>query len=132
VALAVQDYVAQHELVPRCARLGEWMLERMKPLGELPIVGEVRGKGLLLGMEFVADKETRAPFDPAQGVTARIVERAFAKGVLVMPGAPGLIEGVKGDHIAISPPFTVSEAQAEEIVRVVQEAITEVGAEVGY
>ena len=54
VALAVQEYIETHDLVTQCARMGELMLEQLMPLQGLPIVGEVRGKGLLIGIEFVA------------------------------------------------------------------------------
>ena len=125
-ALAVLNYIEKHDLVPRCARIGELMLEELQKLEDLPIVGDVRGKGLLAGIEFVEDKEKRMPFDPAKGVTGMVVEKAFAKGVLIMPGAPGLIDGVAGDHIAISPPFTVDADQIRRIVEVLREVITEV------
>ena len=101
VALAVQNYIETQDLVSQCARIGELMLDRLMPLQELPIAGEVRGKGLLIGTEFVADREKKAPVDPLQGVTGMIVDSIFEKGVLVMPGAPGLIDGVAGVHIAI-------------------------------
>jgi adenosylmethionine-8-amino-7-oxononanoate aminotransferase len=132
VALAVQNYIEDHNLVERCARMGDLMLEQMKALEALPIVGEVRGKGLLLGAEFVADKETRAPFAVERGVTAMVVNKMFDRGVLIMPGAPGLIDGVAGDHIAVSPPFTINAAEVKETVDVMREVILEVGEELGY
>ena len=131
-ALAVQNYIEDHNLVQRCARMGELMLEKLKPLEDVPIVGEVRGKGLLIGIEFVADKATRAPFDVSRGVTAMMVDAIFDRGVLVMPGAPGLIDGVEGDHIAISPPFTIAEEQVQQVVDVVGESILSAAASLGY
>jgi adenosylmethionine-8-amino-7-oxononanoate aminotransferase len=131
IALSVQEYIQKHDLVARCAQMGEWMLARLKSFEQMPIVGEVRGKGLLLGIEFVADKATRRPFDPSLGVTARVVDKAFERGLLIMPGAPGLINGVAGDHIAISPPFTINEAQAQQVVDVLAASIHDVADEVG-
>jgi adenosylmethionine-8-amino-7-oxononanoate aminotransferase len=131
-ALAVQNYIEKHNLVENCARMGDIMLEKLKPLQDLPIVGDIRGKGLLIGIEFVADKVTNAPFDPAQSVTSQIVNRAFEKGVLLMPGAPGLINGVSGDHIALSPPFTITEPEVDEIVRVIRETLVETATSLGY
>lgn len=131
-ALAVQNYIQQHDLVAHCAEMGSLLLEKLQPLQNSPIVGEIRGKGLLIGLEFVADKLTRAPFDVAQNVTGRIVDRAFDKGVLIMPGAPGLIDGVAGDHIAISPPFTINEAEVAQVVDVITATIGEVARELGY
>lgn len=132
IALAVQEYIQKHHLVARCAQMGEIMLAKLQTLQDLPIIGAVRGKGLLLGLEFVADKATFAPFDPALGVTSQIVNRAFDKGVLIMPGAPGMIDGYAGDHIAISPPFTIGEAEIDQTVAVIRESITEVAAQLGY
>lgn len=132
VALAVQNYIETHDLVSQCARMGELMLDRLMPLQELPIVGEVRGKGLLIGIEFVADREKKVPFAPLQGVTEMIVDSIFEKGVLVMPGAPGLIDGVAGDHIAISPPFTITETEVNQTVEAVKESIIEVSTRLGY
>lgn len=80
VALAVQNYIETQDLVSQCARIGELMLDRLMPLQELPIAGEVRGKGLLIGTEFVADREKKAPFDPLQSVTRMIVDSIFEKG----------------------------------------------------
>ncbi len=131
-ALAVQNYIEKHDLVAQCARMGELMLKKLKPLEELPVVAEVRGKGLLIGIEFVADKATRAPFDVGLGVTSMMVDSIFDKGVLVMPGAPGLIDGVEGDHIAISPPFTINEEEVHQVVDAVRHSIKENATRLGY
>ena len=131
-ALAVQNYIEKHDLVTQCAQMGDLMLEKLKPLQASPIVGNIRGKGLLTGIEFVADKEKGTPFDVSKGVTSTVVDLAFDKGVLIMPGAPGLIDGVAGDHIAISPPFTINESQVLETVDVLEETIDEVAKALGY
>jgi adenosylmethionine-8-amino-7-oxononanoate aminotransferase len=125
-ALAVQNYIQEHDLVAKCGIAGDLMLEKLRDLTNLPIVGEVRGKGLLIGIDFTADKQTRAPHDPTLDLTGKIVSMAFEKGVLIMPGAPGLIDGTDGDHIAISPPFTINEAEIDTVVEVLHEVISEV------
>ena len=112
--------------------MGELMLDKLRDLQELPIVGEVRGKGLLIGMEFVADKNKNTPFDVSKDVTSMIVSAAFENGVLVMPGAPGLVNGVSGDHIAISPPFTINEDEVSVVVNVLGDAIEETSKQLGY
>ena len=122
-ALAVQEYVENHRLVRRCAKMGEVMLEQLQPLTELAMVRAVRGRGLLCGVEFTADKERGTPFDPSLGVTGRVVQEAFDRGVLIMPGAPGPLDGVNGDHVAISPPYTVTEDEVGRIARVLREAV---------
>lgn len=131
-ALAVQDYIRDHDLIENCRRMGDLMLERLQPLLDSPIVGAVRGKGLLTGVEFVADRQTRAPFPVEQGVTGQIVDHVFDQGVLIMPGAPGLVDGVAGDHIAISPPFTISEGQVEQTVQAVGAAVADTARQLGY
>ena len=103
--------------------MGEAMLEKLQPLTELSMVGTVRGKGLLCGIEFTADKERGTSFDPSLGVTGRVVREAFDRGVLIMPGAPGPVDGVYGDHVAISPPFTVNEDEVARIAAVLGEAV---------
>ena len=129
-ALAVQNYIEKHDLITRCADMGDIMLERLASLNDLPMVSEVRGKGLLNGIEFSEDKETRSPLDPALGVTGRVVKKAFEKGVLVMPGAPGPIDGVHGDHVAISPPFTITEDEIDHIIAVLKISIEEVAQDI--
>jgi adenosylmethionine-8-amino-7-oxononanoate aminotransferase len=133
IALAVQNYIEDNDLIARCARMGDLMHERLKPLEASPIVGAVRGgQGLLNGVEFVKDKAIREPFDPQQGVTGAVVNRAFEKSVLIMPGSPGMIDGVNGDHIAISPPFTINEEQVEEIAQVIADVVGDMEKELGY
>ncbi len=122
-ALAVQEYVESHDLIRRCAEMGDVMLEQLQTLTDLSIVRTVRGKGLLCGIEFAVDKDRGVPFDPALGVTGRIVKETFDRGVLIMPGAPGPLDGVNGDHVAISPPYTVTEDEASRIARVLREAV---------
>ncbi|MBT5873447.1 MAG: aminotransferase class III-fold pyridoxal phosphate-dependent enzyme [Candidatus Latescibacteria bacterium] len=130
-ALAVQQYIEKHDLISRCAAMGDLLLQSLEALRELPMVSAVRGKGLLSGIDLSHGKEADSPFDPALGVTARVVNRAFDGGVLVMPGAPGPIDGVNGDHIAISPPFTVTETEISRIVHVLKNAIISVAEEIG-
>ncbi|MDE0042343.1 MAG: aminotransferase class III-fold pyridoxal phosphate-dependent enzyme, partial [Candidatus Poribacteria bacterium] len=114
------------------AEMGNLMLDKLRDLQDLPIVGQVRGKGLLIGMEFVADKDTGTPFDVSKDVTSMIVGSTFDRGVLVMPGAPGLVDGAGGDHIAISPPFTINEDEVSVVVNVLRDAIEETSRRLGY
>ncbi len=122
-ALAVQNHVESHGLIRRCAEMGEVMLEQLRELTDLSIVQTVRGRGLLCGIEFAADGEGGTPFDPNLGVTGRVVREAFDRGVLIMPGAPGHLDGVNGDHVAISPPYTVTEDELGRIAGVLRDAV---------
>jgi adenosylmethionine-8-amino-7-oxononanoate aminotransferase len=102
------------------------MLERLHSLKRFPIVGDVRGVGMIQGVEFVADQATKRPFPAEAGVTRRIVEGALAEGVMIVPGMSGMIDGVRGDHIQISPPYIFTEANVEQLVRALEQAIDKV------
>jgi len=82
--------------------------------GQHPHVGDIRGRGLFLGLELVADRETKAPFDPARGIAARIKAEAFEAGLICYPMA-GTRDGRQGDHVLLAPPFIIDEAQIGEL-----------------
>jgi adenosylmethionine-8-amino-7-oxononanoate aminotransferase len=130
VGLAVLRYLKTHKLVENAARIGRLLLQRLTELKKYPIVGDVRGTGLILGVEFVADQATKRPFPPEAGVTRRIVEAMYAEGVMVVPGMSGMIDAVAGDHIQISPPYVFSEANVEQLVAALETAIQKVMREV--
>jgi adenosylmethionine-8-amino-7-oxononanoate aminotransferase len=91
-------------------------------LSEQPFVGQVRGRGLFVGIELVADRDTRVPFPRGAQVTERIVAAAREAGVLVYSGT-GNANGTDGDVILLGPPFVVTDAEIERIVAVVGDAI---------
>ena len=126
VGLAVLRYLAAHDLVANAARIGRLLLERLATLTRYPIVGDVRGTGLLQGVEFVADQATRHPWPRKAEVTRRIVEAALDEGVMVVPGMAGIVDGVAGDHIQISPPYIFTEAHVERLVAGLEAAIQRV------
>jgi len=128
-ALAVQEVIQRDHLLrkvhDRGALLKHLLVER---IGEHPNVGDIRGRGLFLGIELVKDRSTKAPFDGAVRLHARIKARAMSNGLLVYP-AGGTIDGKSGDHVLLAPPFIVSESDIEEIVDrlalSVQQAVSE-------
>ena len=83
-------------------------------LADLEIVGDVRGRGYFIGVEFVADRATRAPFDPELGVAARVGRAAKALGLLIYP-IGGNVDGTRGDAVIIAPPFNAREVELEEL-----------------
>ncbi len=131
VGLAVLRYLKAHDLVANASRIGRLLLQRLETLKRFPIVGDVRGTGLILGVEFVADQATKRPFPPSAGVTSRIVDATLEEGVVVVPGMSGMIDGVAGDHIQISPPYIFTEANVEQLVGALEKAIQHVMREVG-
>ncbi|CAJ1003200.1 MULTISPECIES: aspartate aminotransferase family protein [Brevibacillus] len=126
VSLAVLRYVEKHQLVEKAAERGAYLLSRLRELAdELPLIGEARGLGMLCGLEFVKDKKTREPFPLAQGVTARIIKRAFEKGLLIYPATGGL-DGVAGDAVIIAPPLTITTEEIDELIALLKESIASV------
>jgi adenosylmethionine-8-amino-7-oxononanoate aminotransferase len=91
-------------------------------LGGHPNVGEIRGRGLLVGLELVADRETRAPFPRAAKITEAVVRAARECGVLVYSGT-GNADGTNGDTILLGPPFIITDDELGRIVEVLAEVI---------
>ena len=90
--------------------------------GDHPAVGEIRGRGLMVGIELVADRDTREPFPRAARIAEAVVRGARERGVLVYSGT-GNANGVDGDTILLGPPFVVTDAELERMVAVLAESI---------
>jgi hypothetical protein len=115
-ALAVQDVIRDEHLLDRVRSAGAHLRVRLSErLGQHPHVGDVRGRGLLMAIELVADREAKTPFDPALRMSARIKAEAFERGLLVYPGS-GTVDGVRGDHVLLAPPYIVTDAEVDVIV----------------
>jgi adenosylmethionine-8-amino-7-oxononanoate aminotransferase len=130
-ALAVQGVIRDENLLERVrvagARLRDALVERF---GRHRHVGDVRGCGLLMAIELVADRATKAAFEPGLKVSARVKAEAFGRGLLVYPGA-GTVDGVRGDHVLLAPPYIVSDGEIEVIVERLGEAVDAAVASVG-
>jgi adenosylmethionine-8-amino-7-oxononanoate aminotransferase len=90
--------------------------------GNHPFVGDVRGRGLLQGLELVADRGSKEPFDPKLKLHACVKREAMARGLMVYPMG-GTVDGVSGDHVLLAPPFIVDSAVVDSIVERLGEAI---------
>jgi adenosylmethionine-8-amino-7-oxononanoate aminotransferase len=123
--IANLEIVEREKLVERCAELGPYLQGGLATLLEHPIVGDVRGVGLVAGIEYVKDKETREWFAPAQGVAAKIRDEVFQRGVFVRL--------LGGGHVhAVAPPFIISKEQIDTVVAVLDESIAVVEKQLGY
>lgn len=129
VGAAVLEYTVKHKLVERSAKLGEHLHKRLQDLYDHPTVGDIRGKGIFAGIEFVKDKATKEPFPADVAFYGRVVERCFEKRLLVYPGV-ATVDGYVGDHIQVAPPLVVTREQIDEIVSLLDEAIGEAEGEV--
>jgi adenosylmethionine-8-amino-7-oxononanoate aminotransferase len=128
IACAVIDYLLKHDLINQSARMGESFLQALKSLERHGFVGDVRGKGLFAGIEFVRDKKTKEPFDPKLRLNAMIGNRAFEKGLITYPGGGGA-DGIRGDHLLLAPPFIITKEQIDEMVRILDQTFTEAAKE---
>ena len=88
------------------------------------MVGEARGIGLLMGIEFVQDKSTKQPFDPKQNFAGRVGQAAAKRGLLVYP-MQGCIDGTSGDHLLIAPPAIITPDQVDWATAQLAQAIEE-------
>jgi adenosylmethionine-8-amino-7-oxononanoate aminotransferase len=115
-ALAVQQRLHQDGLLARVAALGEALHARLvNALGDHPHVGDIRGRGLFRGIELVEDRASKKPFDPALRLHARIKAAAMQEGLMCYPMG-GTLDGTRGDHVLLAPPFIVEERQLDELV----------------
>jgi adenosylmethionine-8-amino-7-oxononanoate aminotransferase len=123
-ASAAIQYLTDNRLVEASAAKGDFFLEILhEKLDDHPNVGEIRGKGLLLGLEYVLDKKTKAPFPADRQIGSRIAGYCFEKGLLVVFAVPGSADGILGDATQISPPFTIEEADMRKAVEILSDAI---------
>ncbi len=125
VGLVTLDIMQREKLVDRARDLGAYLFGKAAALREHPIVGDVRGKGLMMGIEFVRDRMSMAPFDPELAVYQRVISGALDKGLILYPGH-GAIDGVKGDHISAYPPLTISAAEIDEMIEILHATVGEV------
>ena len=122
---AVFDYLEAHKLFERVEPRGKNLREALTPLLAHPHLGDVRGLGLLLGVEFVRDKATRHPFPKSDNIAEKIRQAAVAEGVLTYP-TQGCVDGQRGDHILLAPPFTISQEECALVARALQSALGKV------
>ncbi|PIY72753.1 MAG: aspartate aminotransferase family protein [Rhodobacterales bacterium CG_4_10_14_0_8_um_filter_70_9] len=113
--LAVVRAILERGLVERVRTQGATLSAALHDrFGQHPHVGDIRGRGLFMGLELVEDRETKAPLDPARGTAAKIKKAAFEVGLICYPMA-GTIDGKRGDHILLAPPFIIEDAQIGEL-----------------
>lgn len=129
-ALAVQRVIGQEGLLTRVKEAGCYLRARLtERFARHSFIGDVRGRGLLLALELVKDRDTREPFAPDRKIHNRVKAAAFQRGLLVYPGG-GTIDGQRGDHILLAPPYNVTNAELDVIVDSLAQAVDAAIAEV--
>jgi len=123
VGLANIDIIEKEGLVERSAVMGKRLLERLETLRSLPVVGDVRGLGMMCGVELVEDRATRRP---TIGLGGRVVAEAMRRGLIIRQ-RPGIMAGAgmleSGDSLSIAPPLMTPEATLDRLVQIVGESI---------
>jgi adenosylmethionine-8-amino-7-oxononanoate aminotransferase len=122
---AVLDYLEAHYLFECVNTAAQELRSALSALKAHPNVGDVRGLGLLLGVEFVRDKVTREPFPKEQNIAEKIRRACLEESVLVYP-TQGCVDGIRGDHILLAPPFTISPEECALIANALQSAVAKV------
>lgn len=123
-AEAVLDYILDNGLIERSRTMGEIFLERMQLLKKYPVVGDIRGTGLLLGVEFVKDVKTKEPLD--FNFSMELSQYCFQHGIMITGGVTGSADGISGDALQIAPPFIISEEEIGQVVVMLGRAIEEI------
>lgn len=124
-ALAVQQVIERDNLLDAVKQQGHYLQNALRDvLGELPHVGDTRGRGLFAGVELVYDKGDKTPFDPGLKLHAAIKANCLSRGLMVYPMG-GTIDGQYGDHILIAPPFIITQPQLDFVVDTLHQVIRE-------
>ena len=114
--LAVQETIRRDNLLANVKTMGALLQRRLgERFGNHPHVGDIRGRGLFQAVELVEDRSTKEPFDPSLKLHAKVKKAAMARGLMVYPMG-GTIDGQRGDHVLLAPPFIVTEEQIGDIV----------------
>ena len=122
-ALAVQQVIRDDQLLDNVQNMGERLDAALHArLGDHPHVGDIRGRGLFRGIEIVANRDTREPFSPAQKIHAKIKQEAMARGLMCYPMG-GTIDGARGDHVLLAPPFIIDAPQIDQVVELLVQTL---------
>ncbi len=127
--VATITYLRRHRLIERCAEMGRLLHHGLQELRALPCVGDVRGRGLLAGIEFVQDKASRRPFPPSARFAESFAAAALEQGLVVWTNAGQLADGT-GDLAMLAPPFVIDEEQIGEMVSLLSRAVEQTVARV--
>jgi adenosylmethionine-8-amino-7-oxononanoate aminotransferase len=124
--VAVVSELLDHDLVAQVQKRGAYLEQALtQRFGQHAHVGDIRGRGLFWGVEFVADRESKAPFDPALGVAGKLKKAAFAEGLICYPMS-GTRDGKHGDHVLLAPPFIASESELDGALDALERAVGQV------
>ncbi len=129
IGLAVLKYIERHQIINHVAQLEPFIEKELSQLSHrYPVIGDVRGKGMMWGLEFVSNPDTKECFPIHTFITERIIKKCFEKGLIVYPAVGGL-NGTAGDAVIIAPPLIISKEELKFLVSTLEEAIAEISKE---
>lgn len=129
IALKVLEIIERDKLIENITSLEGYLVNRLEELYKHPIIGDIRGKGFMYGIELVQDKETKEPFDRDVNIATRITEAAIEEGISNYYGK-GTADGVRGDAILVTPPFIITKEHIDEYVETMDKVIDKICKEV--
>ena len=129
IANLVMEIVERENYVENAAIQGAYLMSKLQTLYQYPIVGEIRGKGLMLGIEFVKDQKTKEPFETSVNLKGKLAVNCLEYGVVPYPGG-GSADGVRGDHTLIAPPINITKEQVDELFDALEKGIKKTSEEV--
>lgn len=115
VADKVLSIIEREDWVTNAENQGKYLMQKLQSLYEYPIVGDIRGLGLMIGIEFVSDQKTKKPFENNERLQGLIMEACLEEGLVVYPGG-GCFIGYKGDHILLAPPINITRHEVDLLV----------------
>jgi adenosylmethionine-8-amino-7-oxononanoate aminotransferase len=125
--LAAYKYLKEHDLVENSRVMGGYLKDSCKKLAEKhDCIGDVRGRGLMIGIELVEDRKTKKPFDPALGMASRVQEDCLNNQHMIIEASSGSNRGQSGDALVLSPAFVITKDQVDEMVARVDRSLTAV------
>ncbi|MFC0188742.1 aspartate aminotransferase family protein [Fictibacillus aquaticus] len=123
VCLAVMDYMDKNNVVQNAQKQGIYLIEKLKKLQEeFEVIGDVRGKGLLCGIELVRDRTAREPFSLNEKITETFISICFENGLIVYPAVAG-VTGFSGDAVIIAPPLTITSEEIDELAGILSSSL---------
>ena len=121
--VAVLQEMDEEGLVEQVKQTGEYLHSALSlEFGQHPHIGDIRGRGLFRGLEFVADRQTKEPLDPNLNIARKLKAAAMSEGLICYP-MQGTIDGARGDHVLLAPAYIITKAQVDELVEKLARAI---------
>lgn len=122
IAWKVMSIIERENYIDNAAKQGDYLMDKLQRLYKYPIVGNIRGKGLMIGIEFVKNKATKEPFDVAYNLKGKITDYCLEEGMVPYPGG-GSVDGIRGDHILIAPPINTKQEEIDIIFEALEKSI---------